>query len=527
MVSERILIVDDDLQVRYTCAQMLRKYNYYVDEIDNGFDALNKLRTEQYNLVITDLKMNKVDGLELIKKSKEIFSDLPFILITAYGTMDTAIQALRLGVYDFIIKPFTMDEFITTVNRCIEFHKLKQETLSLKETAALYELLHSVEKNKIEKEVLQNILEKALELISGNSGSIMLFNEDTNKLELVTHIGLKEQITREVSPGERVSGYVFNQREPMIINGELTNYPQFKYIESRPEIVSSISIPLISGNKVVGVMNINRIKPSAYKFTDIELNKIHFFISYVTNVIIQCQLYKKLINLDKLKSEFIANVNHELKTPLMVILGAIKLYDESNDAEREKLYVLLKKNVERMNLLITELLDYSNIETGKMVYKFKRVKLNNYIKKVVNEYKPKFASKKIEFKIHIPDTPIFINADIKRIQQCISNLLSNAIKFTKENGKVELTVEKSQDNVIISVEDNGKGIHKSEYNKIFDRFYQVDGSPTREHSGLGLGLTITKSIIESHNGKIWVESDLGHGSKFTISLPLDKAQKGE
>ncbi|GAH48731.1 unnamed protein product [marine sediment metagenome] len=158
------------------------------------------------------------------------------------------------------------------------------------------------------------------------------------------------------------------------------------------------------------------------------------------------------------------------------------------------------------------------MESGKLKYNFVESSISDIANDVAIDFREQFNKKNINFEINLLSTPP-IKIDTERIKQVISNFLSNAVKFTKSSGVVKLKVEDKKNNIMISVSDTGAGISPEKQKKIFDRFYQVGDSLTREQGGFGLGLSIVESIVEAHKGKVWVESEINKGSTFYVSLP--------
>ena len=228
-----------------------------------------------------------------------------------------------------------------------------------------------------------------------------------------------------------------------------------------------------------------------------------------------------LIEADRIKTEFISNITHELLTPLTSIRGFTELiYDETtgkvNDEQKKSLDIILR-NSDRLIRLIKDLLDISQLEKNKFGMRFGLVSIGDVISKCMQDMQPQAKYKEITITRDIKPLPR-IWGDGERLTQVITNLLSNAIKFTPQKGTITITAKESQNEVKISITDTGIGIPHDQLSRIFERFYQIDGSNSRKYGGAGLGLSICKSIVESHFGSIWAESN-GNGSTFNILLP--------
>lgn len=252
--------------------------------------------------------------------------------------------------------------------------------------------------------------------------------------------------------------------------------------------------------------------------------------------------YEKLKELDRLKSNFLATVSHELRTPLTSILGYSEMLSEgiagSLNAEQLEFVGTIREKGEQLLALIKSLLDQSKLESGTLSLAMGDVALGDVLRDVASTLLPAAKRKGIELGVTLPPYLPKIRGDAERLRQVFLNLAENALKFT-EAGSVRLvasteaSTEAPEDDIgfvlfasrptaiLVSVEDTGIGIPPSERGKIFDAFYQVDGSSTREHGGTGLGLSIVKRIVEMHGGSIAVDSNAtGRGTVFTVRFPL-------
>jgi signal transduction histidine kinase len=235
------------------------------------------------------------------------------------------------------------------------------------------------------------------------------------------------------------------------------------------------------------------------------------------------RLNERLQQASRAKSEFLANMSHELRTPMNAILGFTEMLRDGLygdiPPELEEPLRDIQTNGWHLLRLINDVLDLSKIEAGRMELALGEYSPGEVIDAVRASLRSLAADKGLEFVARAaPDLPVAV-ADGKRITQCLMNMAGNAIKFTRE-GRVEIAVELRGPDLIYSVADTGIGIPKDELENVFAEFRQVDATITREFGGTGLGLSITKKFVEMHGGKIWVESELGHGSTFSFSIPV-------
>jgi PAS domain S-box-containing protein len=228
----------------------------------------------------------------------------------------------------------------------------------------------------------------------------------------------------------------------------------------------------------------------------------------------------------RLKDEFLATVSHELRTPLNAILGWSQMLaaDKVNEDFVSRAVKTIYRNAKSQAQLIEDILDVSRIITGKLRIDAKPISVSPIIQTVVESLRPSIEAKNLRLQMRFEFEPRMINADSNRLQQVVWNLLSNAIKFTPENGQITVELESDESETRIIVSDTGKGISPEFLPFVFDRFRQADGSTTRKHGGLGLGLAIVRHIVELHGGAVEVKSGgEGNGTIFTVRLPLSEA----
>ncbi len=241
----------------------------------------------------------------------------------------------------------------------------------------------------------------------------------------------------------------------------------------------------------------------------------------------QISEYQHQEQINESKLEFFSNISHELKNPLSLMIGPLKqLMAIDNDPVRQRYYKTMYGNSERILLLMNQLLDIRKIDKGGMKLKFRRTDIVPYVQRIIDSYSEQFGVKHISLKyIHKDIDSLYIYIDQTNFDKVLYNLLSNAYKFTPENGEVRLEIEKVGDNTRITVSDNGIGIAPDELEKVFGRFYQVSGAQRLYKGGAGVGLNLTRSIVELHHGNIHAEKNpLGAGTRFVVMLPLGREQ---
>lgn len=235
-----------------------------------------------------------------------------------------------------------------------------------------------------------------------------------------------------------------------------------------------------------------------------------------------------LRNLDNLKSQFFANISHEFRTPLTLILGQIESVMSSDISTKEKGKLqVANRNARRLLTLINQLLDLSKLEAGSMKLKAEKQNIVLFLKNIFYSFESLAESKKINLKLESQSENISLCFDPDKMEKIICNLISNALKFTLENGEIMLSINNLPYGIEIKIKDTGIGIPEDRIPHIFDRFYQVDNSITREYEGTGIGLALAKELIKLHKGEITVNSKEKEGTEFTITLPFGDLSKYE
>jgi signal transduction histidine kinase len=323
--------------------------------------------------------------------------------------------------------------------------------------------------------------------------------------------------------------WVMSHREPRLVR-DLTKQQTFSddIFMAQEGVRATLMLPLMTGEKPVGVFFLDSLTPGAYTERDLDL--VDPVAQQLALAIQNAQLFREIEEkgrqieiASRHKSQFLANMSHELRTPLNAILGYTALildniYGEVPEKIRDVLQ-RLEKSGHHLLGLINDVLDLSKIEAGVLTLTLADYSMKEVVQATVAEVESLAADKKLALTIATPADLPRGRGDVRRITQVLLNLVGNAIKFT-EAGEVRVEVTAADGAFLVSVADTGPGIAQSDKQKIFEEFQQVDSSSTREKGGTGLGLSISRRIVELHGGRISVESKLGHGSTFRVTLPV-------
>ncbi len=295
-----------------------------------------------------------------------------------------------------------------------------------------------------------------------------------------------------------------------------------------PKTKAEMAVPMIVGNQLIGVLDLQAEQIGRFTEEDVKIQRT--LATQVAVAVENAKLYaeqvqttEKLRQVDQLKSEFLASMSHELRTPLNSIIGFADVLLEGLDGElnerMEQDVKLIRNSGAHLRELIGDILDMSKIEAGRMELRYEMFDIRDLVNDIVATAMPLAQEKNLELFAQIADDVEMIEADRTRIRQIMWNITGNAIKFT-EKGSVTLSLETRDTSLLVGIHDTGIGIRPEDIPIVFEQFRQIDGSLNRRAGGTGLGMPITKNLVELHGGKIWIESGLGQGTTFWFTIPL-------
>ena len=528
MPKATILVAEDEPFVREMCLRSLWLAGYEATGVSNGQDAVARMQQEPFDALVTDLRMPQMSGLDVCRAIRELNPELPIVVITGYGTMESAIEAIKLGVSEFLLKPFSPDDLKVTVERALLKQRLERENARLNALIPLYDLSRLFMSSTDLATIPQRVVAIARQEMGADRASLMLA-EGENTLVLRAAEGLPEQALAERrQPADQgIAGYVFTHRKPVVLQGDRASDPRFEPGPADGSIASAISLPLIHQDRVLGVLNVAKTQESP-PFTEADVELLSVLASQAAVAIENARLfaeiedaYRRVSELDHLKSEFIGIAAHELRAPLAILLAyATIIEDEATGPMREHLTQVVDSAMQ-LKSIIDEMVSLRRIDTGTAQVERTPIALAPIAGNVLQELDSLVRQKELDLTVSLPDDLPTVMADEQVLALILSNLLSNAVKFTPTRGAVSLAASvEAEGEMIIRVTDTGIGIPAEERDRIFDRFYQVESSLRREHGGIGLGLAIAREMTELIDGRLWVESQVGQGSTFYLALPV-------
>ncbi|HEY1014864.1 MAG TPA: ATP-binding protein [Herpetosiphonaceae bacterium] len=524
--THTILVVDDDVTMCQFCAQTLRKVGYSVTDTTSGREALAQLQRGQFDLILTDIWMPEISGLELARQAREIDPGLAIVIMTGETTVETLREAVQQGVTSYLSKPFEIDELRLTVAQVLHQRQLLQDNIRLEALVRQLQLSNSFNRTLAVSELCEEVLKAVAKQIGSQDGYFFLMTPDGQPTLL--HAGTHRPELDEQGWNFLRRVYEVQQLDQATLTLDGSEH-------------AMIALPLCVGGTPLGSVMFDYAPP----LTRPRLESLHLLMWHAGAALNNAQLYthlheahQRLQDLDRLKSEFISITSHELRTPLSIVLGyTILLHDQAASPAREYLQRVLESG-QRINDIIDDMINLRRLETRQEELALEEIDLNVLVHGCAAGVQSLARAKQQELTVECEvGAPSGVVIDQPKIEVVLQNLLSNAIKFTPRQGRVRLRAWCEEVQIVpftagatslilspgtwvfISISDSGIGIPQQQQRRIFERFYQVADSLTREQGGTGLGLALVQGLVQLHGGQVWVESQEGQGSTFTIALP--------
>ena len=374
------------------------------------------------------------------------------------------------------------------------------------------------------------MIQAATELAGCEACSIMLLDRRTGELRFAHSAGeTAPKVKGLVVPlGNSIAGWVVRSGYPLLV-ADAKQDPRWNPGIDQTigfDTRSIVAVPLKVKDQIMGVMElINKVGQQGFNEDDLQIARAlaaHAAIA-LENARLMGELqsaYDQLAQLDHLKSEFVNIASHELRTPLSIILVYASFLQEQVSGQASEQLSIVLQSAMRLRAIIDDMVNLRHVDIGQAVVECSSFSMNELITEVAGEFCELSRAKHLSVTLSLADTPLELTADRQKVYVVLANLLSNAIKFTPAYGRVLISALQKDQEIWVSVADTGIGIPQREQERVFDRFYQVESSLNRRYQGVGLGLSIAKSMVELHKGRIWVESVPAKGSRFTFALPI-------
>jgi two-component system, NtrC family, sensor kinase len=439
-----------------------------------------------------------------------------------------------------LLKTFA-DQAVIAIENVRLFQELETRTRelarSVEELKALGEVGQAVSLSLDLETVLTTIVGRAVQLSGTNGGVIYEYNETTQEFLLRASQRVEQELLEElrgapIRLGEGAVGRAATIRAPVQVLDILNDREYTARV--RPVLAalgyrSILAVPLLREERIVGGLVVWRQETGS--FAPEVVNLLQTFATQSVLAIQNARLFREIEDrsrqieaANRHKSEFLANMSHELRTPLNAIIGfsevlSERLFGELNEKQAEYTEDILTSGRHLLSL-INEILDLSKVEAGRMELEVAAFDLPLAIDNARTFVRERATKHGITLDVAVDERLGEFTGDERKIKQVLLNLLSNAVKFTPEGGRIGINAKQTNSAVEISVSDTGIGIAPGDQARIFEEFRQVGTDYAHKSEGTGLGLTLAKKFVELHGGKIWVESGVGKGSKFTFTLPI-------
>jgi signal transduction histidine kinase len=379
------------------------------------------------------------------------------------------------------------------------------------------------------KPLLSNIMDATVEITESEAASVLLWDHKNNELRFAaTTAGpASANLIGQAVPLEgSIAGTVMLENRIMMVNNVEDDPRHYTKVDETISFQtrSILGVPMTSKNRLIGVLEaVNKQSP----WTTDDCNYVSILAAQAAVAIEGAQLvaqlqkaYEELSQVDKLKNDFIAIASHELRTPLGVILGYATFLQETHDLEVAGHAEKVVNSALQLRRIIEDLTNLRYIQSGEGDLNRERITVAELFRDLEHEFRSLVGATKHDLRFLPPPAEAVIIVDRIRMVMAIMNLINNAVRFTPEGGKILIQCEMRSPHLTISITDTGIGFEKDQTEKIFEKFYQVEDHMTRRHGGLGIGLSITKALIEAHGGRIWAQSPgINQGSTFTIIMP--------
>jgi len=483
----KILIVEDEKGLRLGTQKLLVRKGYSVVTAENGTEGVKKSLESDFDLVLIDLKMPDIDGLEVLKTIKTNKPTTVCFIITAYASYETAIEATRLGAFNYILKPFTPEELLHQIEKGYKQRKLLLEAEELRNERERNLLAIAHEKSRLNT-IIESISSGVL--LINKEGKVVYFNRAClNKLQF-------EKI--------EIADYILNR-----LPNKITELVKKLFIKNSIEKSYTTEVEIL---------------PEGTLIIEATCSPVPYPDGTLAGVVIVLKNITGLKKIENLKSQFVSMVAHELKTPMAAVLGYLDiLVDPSLQIPTEKRIEYLSRSALRLKgslELVNDLLDISRMETNVKLREIEDIDIREIVSQAIEISELEIKKKELVLESNIQkDLPI-LKMDKTEITKIINNLISNAVKYNKENGKITINSFTKNNLVVIEIEDTGIGLREKDRERLFEQFFRVKNKYTRSISGTGLGLSIVKRLVEANHGNISVESEYDKGSKFVINFPF-------
>jgi signal transduction histidine kinase len=531
-----VLVVDDEQHMCDVCSRTLQRAGYNVVATSNPHAAAALLHGEQpFDLLLTDIKMPTMSGLDLARIARERDPAIAIIIMTGYASLENLHQSVRRGVADFLAKPFELEQLRLAVDQALHKRAILQDNLRLR---AIEQLLGNSEplSATLELPELSTIVLRVMQEQSGARAAFLALVEPNGKLGVPQPGASRATLHPN---GLQVMEHAHTRQQPVALRDSIVCRV------GTDELHYAVATPLRAQGAASAILLLCDTTP-ALLLPGVQ-EGVLLLANHAGAALRNAVLYHELEialqrrqEVDRMKSEFISIASHELRTPLSLVLGyATMVRDQSSGEQREYLQRVVE-GAQRIKAIVDDMVSLRHIETGTAQSELQPIIVQELVQQAIVRARSSQGGERHTFELDLPERPLLTLGDRQKLLIVLDQLLSNAIKFTPDPGRIDVRVAPAEQRTFANVDqafivepppdsnqawlhlaiaDNGIGIPAREQVRIFERFYQVADSLTRDQGGTGLGLALVRELVAAMGGAIWLVSQEGQGSTFHVALP--------
>jgi len=542
-----IVVVDDEPIVQELFSSWLENAGYTVRTAGSAMEAQRLLQSEPADVLVSDIRMAQTTGIGLLAWAREHDPDMPVVLVTGAPSVQTAVEALRLGAYDYLLKPVERSDLLRVLDRAARHRQLLREKTRLEEenrryqerleelvaqrTAALQRrtqqltLLHQVayEINALQglSTLCQRVVEVVQETFHYLNVAILHVDREADAVVLEAVAGTYAGTT--LVPGYKqplsrsLLGRAVQEKRPVVVNDVHEGAANHGLPGEHTQ--AEAVFPIYVGQVLTALLDIQEDEKHAFDETD-EL-VLRTLAEHLGVAIANARLYAQLQDALVAREQMLQNVSHELRTPLTIIRGYAELLAEgfSDFSEEDARHAAstIVTQARHLTRLVDQLIMFQRLEREET--STEEIPVAEWLNQVVAAWRPVLTDADMQLRLEIAPDVRTVRGNRDHLNQVMNNLLDNARKFSPNGGEVVIRAWREGAEVCIAISDQGVGVPPEKLPRLFERFYQVDAGTSRRFGGMGLGLALCREIIQHHDGRIWAKS-AGEGKGLTVTFAL-------
>lgn len=556
-----ILLIDDAPLILDLLEDILESLDYPMLRLESGLGVTRILDREKVALVFCDVALPDINGVNVLRMIKQHSPETQVIMISGQQDFDVARQVLRERALDYLVKPFSQEEVLKVSQQGISsyYHAVHQNEARLEAQRRMADLilLKKVGETASSRSDLQELFDQILDSIVHSAGvevaSLMLVKDD-GLLHIASAHGLAETIASSVrvASGEGISGHVLATGEAILVPN-IDQDSRFKSLDGgqRYKNQSLLSVPIFVRDELVGVINVNnKISGESFDLEDqnlmiaianqvaLAMENFELVNSLRQQALILERTNEDLVRVNRARTRLVCNLSHELKTPLTSIMGYIDLslsfFNKLSEEEVKDNLVQVREEGKRLERLITGMLRLFSIESEREVWRWKSFGVPWPIADALQYYNAKMNERQLVTELDLAEDLPEIYGDQEKFGMAFNSLIDNAIKFNCEGGLVRVKAEERMyeglQYVYLQIFNQGQTVPLEAHETIFNSYTQLGDIDTEKPHGVGIGLALTKVVVDRMRGDIFLEEISGEGTCFGLLLPTEKtynALKGE